>query len=293
MPVGTISAQMTKRNSAEPSGTLSRGLRVLLCVAKLGGHVGLVELSKGTRLPRGTAHRLAVKLVELGFLERDSEGRFSAGVHVLDLGFTYLASLGVRAQALPEMQRLCDELECSVGLCIVDGTEMVYIERIEPPRLELTLRAGVGQRFPIYSTAAGKAMLAFLPEVRQKEILKGIKFEPLTARSPRTRAAFEAELRTTKTRRYSISDQEYVHGYRAVAAPILDSSNAPIAVIVAGAGVARFTSIGQVRETIAPRVVEASRIISARLGESRSALPVEIPSEEKRGRRSLRGAAAD
>jgi DNA-binding IclR family transcriptional regulator len=47
-----------------------------LAVAKLVGHVGLVELSEATRLPRGTAHRLAVKLVDLGFLERDAERRF-------------------------------------------------------------------------------------------------------------------------------------------------------------------------------------------------------------------------
>jgi DNA-binding IclR family transcriptional regulator len=263
---------MTKRDSTDASGTLSRGLRVLLCVAKLGGHVGLVELSEATRLPRGTAHRLAVKLVGLGFLERDAEGRFSAGIRVLDLGFTYLASLGVRAQALPEMQRLCDELECSVGLCVLDGTEMVYIERLEPPHLELTLRASVGQRFPIYSTAAGKAILAFLQPERRQEILKGIKAQHHGAGML---AAFEAELITTKKRGYSISDQEYVHGYRAVAAPILDSSNAPIAVIVAGAGVARFKTVRQLREVIAPRVVEASRIISARAGESRYPQPVE------------------
>jgi IclR family pca regulon transcriptional regulator len=279
---------MTKRNSAEPSGTLSRGLHVLLCVAKLGGHVGLVELSEGTRLPRGTAHRLAVKLVELGFLERDAEGRFSAGVHVLDLGFSYLASLGVRAQALPEMQSLCDELECSVGLCILDKTDMVYIERLEPPHLELTLRAGVGQRFPIYSTAAGKAILAFTRPERRQEILKGIKFE-----TPRARSAFEAELRLTKTRRYSISDQEYVHGYRAVAVPILDGSDAPIAAVVAGAGIARFKSVRQLREIVAPRVVEASKVISARLGESRAPLVMESAPARKVGRPKLRRLTAD
>jgi DNA-binding IclR family transcriptional regulator len=255
---------MTKRDTTDASGTLSRGLRVLLCVAKLGGHVGLVELSEATRLPRGTAHRLAVKLVGLGFLERDAEGRFSAGVRVLDLGFTYLASLGVRAQALPEMQRLCDELECSIGLCILDATEMVYIERLEPPHLELTLRASVGQRFPIYSTAAGKAILAFLQAERRQEILKAIKFPPPVAR---TRAAFEAELVITKKHGYSISDQEYVHGYRAAAVPILDGTNAPIAAIVAGAGVARFKSVRQLREIVAPRIAEASRIISLRLGD--------------------------
>jgi DNA-binding IclR family transcriptional regulator len=168
---------------------------------------------------------------------------------------------------------------------------MVYIERLEPPHLELTLRASVGQHFPVYSTAAGKAILAFLKVERRQEILKGFKAQRHPAS---TLAAFEAELRLTTKRGYAISDQAYVHGYRAVAAPILDSSNAPIAVVVVGAGVARFKTVRQLREVIAPHVVEATRIISARVGDSRSPRLVEsLRPANNESKRRLRGLGTD
>jgi IclR family transcriptional regulator, KDG regulon repressor len=249
-----------------PIGTLSRGLHLLACVGKLGGRAGLAELAERSDLNRATTHRLASKLVELGYLERDDVGRFRLGVRVLDLGFSYLASMDLRAQALPELEALRADLDSSVGLCVLDGAETVYIERLESTSMQPTLRAVVGGRLPVHSTAIGKAILAFLPAERQREIIAQVRFEGYTRRTLRTRADLEAELQATKRRGYALSDQEHFEGYRAVAAPLFDASGAPVAGIVAGAVLGRFATLRELREVAAPRVLEAGRRISQRLG---------------------------
>jgi DNA-binding IclR family transcriptional regulator len=259
-------AAMIAEHDGGPIGTLSRGLHLLACVGKLGGRTGLAELAERSGLNRGTAHRLASKLVELGYLERDEIGRFRLSVGVLDLGFAYLASMDVRAQALPALEALRADLDCSVGLCVLDGTDTVYIERLESTTLQPTVHAVVGGRLPVHSTAIGKAILAFLPPERVRTTLDAVTFEGYTRRTLRTRADLEADLAATKKRGYALSDQEHFEGYRAVAAPVFDSFGHAVAGIVAGAVLGRFSSVRELRDVIAPRVLQASRQISQRLG---------------------------
>lgn len=257
---------MAAKNDEGPIGTLSRGLHLLSCVAKLGGHVGLTKLAQTAGLNLGTAHRLASKLVELGYLERDENNHLSLGLHVLDLGFSYLASLDLRTQAIPELQRLRADLDCAVGLCVLSGTDVVYIERLESTSLQPTIRAVVGGRLPAHTTAIGKAILAFLPAPQLHDLLGQIKFESYTRQTVRSRVDLEADLQTTRRRGYALSDQEHFEGYRAVAAPVFDKSGSVVAAVVAGAVLGRFSSIRDLRDVVAPRVLQASRGISRRLG---------------------------
>jgi DNA-binding IclR family transcriptional regulator len=239
---------------------------LLLCVAKIGGRVGLRELSEASNLHRGTAHRLASRLVSLGFLEQDEQSRYSLGLRVLELGFAYLGSLDLRSQAIPELERLRSEIDAAVALHILDGVETVYVERLESASVQPILRAVAGGRLPVYSTAVGKAIVAFLPAVQQKTVLDGIAFEAFTRRTVRSRADFEAELGAIKKRGYAISDQEHFEGYRAVAAPILNQSGHAIAGIVASAWLGRFRTVRELREVVGPRVLEAAQRISKRFG---------------------------
>jgi DNA-binding IclR family transcriptional regulator len=257
---------MAAKKNEGPVGTLSRGLHLLSCVAKAGGHIGLTKLAQTAGLNLGTAHRLASKLVELGYLERDEKNEFSLGLNVLDLGFSYLASLDIRTQAMPELQRLRTDLDCAVSLCVLDGTDIVYVERLESSSLQPSIRAVVGSRLPVHSTAIGKAILAFLPPAQQHAIVERMKFEGYTRQTVRSRSDFEADLQTTKRRGYALSDQEHFEGYRAVAAPIFDKSGHVIAAIVAGAVLGRFSNLRDLREVVAPRVIQAGHGISRRLG---------------------------
>ena len=247
-----------------PVGTLSRGLLVLSLVAAAGVPIGVTDLAKRAELDKGTTHRLASKLVELGYLRRDDDGKFMLGLHVLDLGFSYLASLDLRTQALPEMRRLHEEYDGAITLAILDGTEIVYIERISPKGLQASMPVGIGARLPVHCTAMGKVILAELPPPALSALLGKMTLRKFTERTIVTRAAFEADLARTKERGFGITDQEMIDGLRAVAGVIFDRHDYPVAAVSIALPTAAC-DLAEINATLGPRIREAAAVVSSHL----------------------------
>jgi DNA-binding IclR family transcriptional regulator len=265
---GTGSAPSPAGFATDPVGTLARGLHVLSCVAALGGHVGAAEIARRAHLPKGTTHRLASKLADLGYLERDHQGRFCPGLRILDLGYLFLAASNLREQAMSEMRTLRERFECSIGLCVRDRTEVVYLERLASSGLEPMIPLEVGARLPVHCTAVGKAILAHLPTRMLEPIIASIRFEQLTSRTISSSAALLADLRATRKRQFSISDQELFVGFRSVAAPIFDDNGLPIGGLTLGV-FADAMNLRDLRDIVGPSVLESSRAVSSRLALSR------------------------
>ena len=248
-----------------PIGTLARGLHVLSRVAAAAGPIGVTELAQRAGLDKATTYRLACKLVTLGYLERDDDGKFRLGLHVLDLGFAYLASLDLRTQALPEMRRLHDEYDGAITLSVLDDTDIVYVERISPKGLQASMPVGIGARLPVHCTAMGKVILANLLPERLAALLGRIDYVKWTERTIGTRAEFETELERTRGRGYGVTDQEMIDGLRAVASPIFDRHGTPIAALSVALPV-QGCSLDYLMDGVALRVVAAGKAISSQLG---------------------------
>jgi IclR family transcriptional regulator, acetate operon repressor len=104
----------------------------------------------------------------------------------------------------------------------------MYLEVIESPqRVKI---AAVGQHLPAYFTASGKALLAFIPEDQARKIVEdNLKEHNNTDKF--SMSSILADLKATAERGYAISEQEYEQDINAVAAPIFDADNRPIASI--------------------------------------------------------------
>ena len=262
-----MSAAAQRRDLAEdgPIGTLARGLHVLSHVGAAGGPLGVTDLALRAGLDKATTYRLACKLVSLGYLERNEDGKFRLGLHVLDLGFAYLASLDLRTHALPEMRRLHEEFDGAISLSVLDDTDIVYVERISPKGLQASMPVGIGARLPVYCTAMGKIILAHLPPGALAALLARIEYVKWTGRTIATRAEFEGELERTRTRGFGVTDQEMIDGLRAVASPIFDRHGTPIAAVSVALPVQACT-IDDLFDGVAGRVSAAGKAISAQLG---------------------------
>jgi len=248
-----------------PIGTLARGLHLLSSVGAARGPLGVTELAQHAQLDKATTYRLASKLVELGYLERNDDGKFRLGLHVLDLGFAYLASLDLRTQALPEMRRLHDEYDGAITLSVLDGTDIVYVERISPKGLQASMPVGIGARLPVHCTAMGKVILAHMAPDRLAALLDRIDYAKWTQHTIASRAEFETELRRTRERGFGVTDQEMIDGLRAVASPIFDHHGTPIAGLSVALPV-HACNLDALVNGVAPRVVTAGKIVSSHLG---------------------------
>jgi DNA-binding IclR family transcriptional regulator len=124
------------------------------------------------------------------------------------------------------------------------------------------LAAASGQRLPACATASGKAILAFMPEEMVQQILdRGMpRFTSRTHISPKT---FFEDLHSAKEQGFAISEQEFEEAINAVAAPIFDIENQPIASIAVAGPAFRLTHERMIE--IGPFIRESVREISQEL----------------------------
>jgi IclR family KDG regulon transcriptional repressor len=232
--------------------------------------VRLGELARAVGLHKTTAFRILATLEGLGFVEHDAAtGSYRLGIKAVEVGSRILHGLPLVRLAHQQMEALAHAVHEAVNLAMPDGTEMVYVDKVDTESM-LRMQAAIGRRAPIYCTAVGKAVLAWRPDLWQR--LEGSALRPLTPRTLVTREALMRDLELTRRRGYALDDEEQELGARCVAAPIFNEQGLAIAAVSISGPSARLTL--EQTERVAPLVKEAARAISARLGYLAETAPV-------------------
>ncbi|HVA30229.1 MAG TPA: IclR family transcriptional regulator [Gaiellaceae bacterium] len=259
----------TPDGSTGTSQSLERGLAILSSFHSDRPLIGVSELSRDLDLSRSTAHRYVATLAKLGYLQQDADSkRYRLGPKVLDLGFSALNSMELVEISAPHLRRLSDETGRTVNLAILDGADVVYIERYrtaQQGQREIDLNLHVGARLPAYCTAMGKAILAFVPEERLSEIVERIDFVPRGPNTLTDPKAFRDELSKIRETGIAVNDEELAYGLRSIAAPIHAHSGEVVAAL--NLAVHRtMVSMDELLARFAPAVIKAAQDISLSMG---------------------------
>lgn len=225
-----------------------------------GQGVGLVELARELGWNKSTTHRLLATLVALGYAQQDREsGWYRIGLKAFQLGAAYLRDLDLRREAAPILIDLQQETDQGVSLVVLDAAtkEVVYVDRVESSQA-LRMHVELGMRFPYNCTAAGKAIMAFLPQVEAEPLLAG-ELPRRTSASVHLAETLRAQFVRIRSNGYATDNEENAEGVRCVAAPVFDSAGRAIAAIsISGyAGqiaVKRFPTLGMAVRKAADRV---------------------------------------
>ncbi len=174
------------------------------------------------------------------------------------------------------MVALRDALKETVGLAVLleqEACGMVIAQVRGVSDISFSIR--LNHRFPLHTTAPGKAIVAHLPPQRRKALLDRMPFPPHTAHTITTREYFERDLRQIRRLGYSTDVEEQTDGCHCVAAPIIAPCLAsPAAIWVTGLPTTLpaedFPAIGAV-------VMRHAQMVEARLtGRARKAWPTHI-----------------
>ncbi len=255
--------------STGTSQSLARGLAILSTFHSDRPLIGVSELSRGLELSRSTVHRYVATLAKLGYLQQDPDSkRYRLGPKVLDLGFSALNSMDLLEVSAPHLRRLSDETQRTVNVAILDGTDVVYIERCRaarPGQQQIDLNLHVGARLPAYCTAMGKAILAFVSEERLEEVIERIDFVPRGPNTLTDPKAFREELVKIRASGIAINDEELAYGLRSIAAPIYSQSGDVLAAL--NLAIHRtIVSMEELVERFAPAVIQTANDISLSMG---------------------------
>lgn len=222
--------------------SVARALAILDVIASADQPVTLSAISRRLSLPKSSALSLLKALVTAEFAQVNAHGEYTLGVHSFEIGAAYLRTTTPLRAAERELHALTDALGAASHFAVLDGDDVVYLAKHDPPGLGFRLASAVGARLPAHITAVGKAQLAHLGRATPK-------------------AAWTEEFRRIRSDGYAVDEGLTAAGIRCIASPVFDSTGCCGAI-----GVSYPIDGGGAPEQVAEAVVAAAVRASSQLG---------------------------
>lgn len=230
-----------KQDNKDNSSATLRAISALEIIVRADRPVSLTEVMAEVDLPKPTVYRILALLEHSGMLLREPDGkRYTVGPRLARFGTEILMNSSVRGSRHAILQRLVDELGETCNFTMLDGSEVVYLDRVEtvsPLRMNLQ----PGSRVPLHCTASGKLFLAMLSRARRAKLLDHLPLQRHTERTIVDRGKLELELEHIRRRKTSTDNEEYLAGLICVAVPVLSPDGKPCASVAVHAPIARMS----------------------------------------------------
>jgi DNA-binding IclR family transcriptional regulator len=215
--------------------TVCRAISILQAFIDGPGEYSLTDISRKARLNQSTAYRLITTLMDGGFLEQSpGNGKYRLGVSALALGDAYLRHNDLFQRAHPKLIELRDRCGETVHLTVLEGKEVVYLDKLPGLHPIGLMSSRVGGRAPAYCTGVGKALLAFQTE---KKIRSTYRSDTLIAFTPNTITSLDRlteELAKIRVDGFALDREEHENGVACIAVPIFDQKGILAAISLSG-----------------------------------------------------------
>lgn len=193
-------------------------LAVLLAFNGGNPEMTVSQVAAATEQTRASARRFLLTLTDLGYLEANG-ANFRLTPRVLDLGASYLSGMTLPKAATLHLESLARELGESAALCMLEGQDILYIERVSSPRL-YSMNVSIGNRLPAWVTSMGRVLIAELGAAEQEAFLAQIDLQRYTEHTVASLEDLRAELARVKEQGWSLVNQELDEGLRGLAVPV-------------------------------------------------------------------------
>jgi IclR family acetate operon transcriptional repressor len=174
-----------------------------------------------------------------------------------------LGQLDIRHVSLPYLQELNRQTRETIHLTVRHGVSAVYVEKLDSPE-QLRIHSRIGASVPLYCTAVGKVMLAYLADNERERVLSQLVLKRLTPNTVGNLQELQAELYRVRKNGYACDLEEHELHIRCVAAPIWDHAGAVNASLSLTAPMVRM-AVTRLRQ-LAPLIQNAGLQISRELG---------------------------
>jgi IclR family KDG regulon transcriptional repressor len=239
---GTVSLliERPRKSKSAPVGVVGKVIQILERLDQVPGGLLLREIVNSTGINKSTAYRFLAHLESEGYVFRDSDGYYIVGPKLAKLGngANYQATLCRTSAGILEKLRI--HTGETVNMAVLDGSEILYLSVFESQHT-FRMVSEVGRRRPLYCTALGKAVLAYLPPEQQKKIISATRFERFTPHTICSAEELNKDLHKIHRRGFALDDEETVVGARCIAVPILNRDHKVIGGISVSGPVVRVT----------------------------------------------------
>lgn len=241
--------------------TIDKALCVLDVLADSPTPMGLSEVVARVGLPKPTVRRLLLSLIDQSLVLQNDNGAYELGNGVIELAARALSSMNLVTESHQALITLRNHVTGTIILSRFAAHSLAKITHLDS--VENVYVMSPSARAPLYATAAGKAVLAFLPESERRRIVPN-EFLRLTDKTLPSRADLEQEVFAIRQRGYATEDEEAQTGIRAIASPLRNFTGQPIGALTV-ATAAKITSMPELAR-MAAYLTAAADDISHHLG---------------------------
>lgn len=185
------------------------------------GRTPLSTVAADLGAAKSTIYRHLTTLEHRGYVVRDDDG-YALSLRFLDVGEHTRSREPAYQLAGKKVEELAATTDERAQFLVEEHGRAVYVHRAMGDHA-VTADTHVGKQIPIHASAAGLAILAELPRERVDSIVDRHGLTPVTDETITSRSELDEELERVRDRGYSINDQGYVEGLRAVGTPVTDA----------------------------------------------------------------------
>jgi IclR family KDG regulon transcriptional repressor len=185
------------------------------------------------------------------------------GVKLLGLTGHYLASLDIVRAGRLALHELVEKTNEDAEIVVMKGIEIVFVckEQCSHP---LKYSIEIGDRAPMYPTAAGRAILAHLSEIELSRYFSAVTSVSLTKNTITDPELLKREFEDVRSKGIAYGREENQEGITGIAAPIFNFRGKVEGSVVVTLPSIRFSS--KQKRFIEPRLCSAAAEISRQLG---------------------------
>lgn len=202
--------------------SVDRALSILELLSDYNNGLGITEIGERANLHKSTVHRLLGTLVNKGYVMQDkSSNKYKLTMKLFELGYKRMRDIDILSVSQGYTNELMKSVNEVVHLVIRDGTSIVYIDKVEADNT-IRMASNIGRRSPLYSTAVGKAMMAFMDEEEIEDIWNNTDIVRFTEKTIIDLEELKTELEKIRELGYAEDDEENESGVRCIGAPVFN-----------------------------------------------------------------------
>ncbi|MDO5409863.1 MAG: IclR family transcriptional regulator [Lachnospiraceae bacterium] len=229
----------SKKKGGVPIQSINRAIQILKCF-ETSNQLTLAEICEKVQLHKSTVYGIVATLKENGFLDKDEVlSSYRLGIELYKLASH--VNRDIRSVCQPFVHELCEITGETVNLVVPDDNYVIYIEKCES-KYSMRISTNIGTRLPMYCTAVGKAIMAFMPDQTSvSQILDQTQLKAYTKNTLTNKEAILKSLHEIRQCGYAIDNEELEYGLVCVAVPILDVTGSPVAAVSCSGPIQRMT----------------------------------------------------
>lgn len=242
----------------------TRVMQILELVGQTKDGLKHQDISSTLEIPKGSLSPILADLVSNDFLTVDEyDKRYRIGYKILVLAGRYVADFDIIKASQPFIRSVIAVTNESCGFAIITGQKVTIVwreETNEPLKWDLK----IGDQNPVYTSAHGKAILAFYSRDEIEKYLSSVELLPITKNTITDKDTLKKELEDVRKNNIAFSREEHYEGITSVAVPVFNNMKRVVGSLGVPVPSQRFSQ--KKEELISNELKKAARQLSRELG---------------------------